>query len=394
MKRLGAFFAIILLVTAGCGGNRQGNRTDGIITVDVTKNYPQRELILQDFMDVEYIALETGGEFYTQGLVLAIGKEIILVKNQVNDGDIFVFDKTGKGIRKFNRKGQGGEEYVTLKEVFLDEDREEIFVCDNSSRKTIVYDFYGKFKRSFRFNEGARYQDVYNYDRDCFIWWNSAFEYSDESVDMPSFFISSKQDGSNIKEIRIPVENRKSTRISSSSNPETAFRHFLEYRAIIPFLDQWILFEISSDTMYRYLPDHSVQPFLVRTPSIQIQSMTDVFLFPNVFSDRYYFVTTVKNDFDFATMSSSPTNPLMYDRQEKSMFTCVVYNDDYSNKRRGHVNMAMKPLSGEIALYMRLNADELVENYEKGELKVKLKEIAVTLKEESNPVIMLVKHKK
>ena len=35
------------------------NQTNELITVDVTKNYPEKELTLQDFMDVEYIPLET-----------------------------------------------------------------------------------------------------------------------------------------------------------------------------------------------------------------------------------------------------------------------------------------------------------------------------------------------
>jgi hypothetical protein len=39
-------------------------------------------------------------------------------------------------------------------------------------------------------------------------------------------------------------------------------------------------------------------------------------------------------------------------------------------------------------------AYELVEAYEKGGLKGKLKEIAAELNEESNPVIMLAKYKK
>ena len=60
---------------AGCGRNKQGNESDGFITVDATANYPEKELILQDFTDVEYIALETTDEFLTQGAVRAIGNK-------------------------------------------------------------------------------------------------------------------------------------------------------------------------------------------------------------------------------------------------------------------------------------------------------------------------------
>lgn len=83
---------------ASCGNKEQS--TNDIITVDVSANYPQKELILQDFMDVEYIPLETTDEFITQGSVKAIGKNIIIVTNWINDGDIFIFDRSGKGIRK------------------------------------------------------------------------------------------------------------------------------------------------------------------------------------------------------------------------------------------------------------------------------------------------------
>jgi hypothetical protein len=56
--------------------------------------------------------------------------------------------------------------------------------------------------------------------------------------------------------------------------------------------------------------------------------------------------------------------------------------------------MKTRPLNNEIAIWQILEANQLVKSYQKGELKGKLKEIAATLAEESNPVIMLIKHKK
>lgn len=48
--------------------------TDELVTINVNKDYPEKELILQDIMDVEYIALETTDEFITHGNVMDIGK--------------------------------------------------------------------------------------------------------------------------------------------------------------------------------------------------------------------------------------------------------------------------------------------------------------------------------
>ncbi|GHU57547.1 hypothetical protein FACS189411_11400 [Bacteroidia bacterium] len=150
MNKLSIISAIIVLILSGCrGGNKQS--TDDIITVDVMASYPEKELILQDFMDVEYIPLETNDDFVCQGLMEDIGRNIMLVRNRINDGDIFVFDRKGKALRKINRKGQGGEEYANISRIILDEDNNEIFVESSSARKILVYDLYGNFKRSFKY---------------------------------------------------------------------------------------------------------------------------------------------------------------------------------------------------------------------------------------------------
>jgi hypothetical protein len=66
-------FSVIMLaaVIAGCTGCKHSGKqvTNDIVTVDVMASYPEKELILQDFMDVEYVPLETTDEFITQGLV-------------------------------------------------------------------------------------------------------------------------------------------------------------------------------------------------------------------------------------------------------------------------------------------------------------------------------------
>ena len=163
MKKETVIIAIALFTTIGIGGCTQSNTHNELITVDVTASYPEKELILQDFMEVEYIPLETTDEFVTQGATRAIGNKYIIVKNWKNDGDIFIFDvKTGKGLRKINRKGQGAEEYAYIGGVVLDEENNEIFV--SSAKKLLVYDLMGNFKRSISPTKGAEDLDVFNYE--------------------------------------------------------------------------------------------------------------------------------------------------------------------------------------------------------------------------------------
>ncbi|MDR2533359.1 MAG: 6-bladed beta-propeller [Tannerellaceae bacterium] len=389
MKKVSVIFPIILLAISGCIGNKQS--TDGFITVDVTANYPKKELILQDFMDVEYVPLETSDAFLTQGFVLCIGKDIVVAKNHVNDGDIFFFDRTGRGIKKINRKGQGGEEYTFVLGVTLDEERREMFVNDHSTLRILVYDLDGNFKRAFKHKQGAMYSSVYNFDLDNLLCYDDFIDNNAEG-NRQTFLIVSKQDGSITKEIQIPVDKQVLLPIimKDEVNNMTWAAAPRSHYPIIPYLDNYIIVKPSADTVYSYSPENTMTPFIVRTPPVQSMS-PEVFLLLSILTDRYYFMETVKREYDFETDNGFPATDLIYDNQEKAIFRYTVYNGDYSDKRT--VYMKTRPMNSEIATCQALQSDQLVEDYSNGKLKGRLKEIAAGLNEESNPVIMLIKHK-
>ena len=391
MKRSTTISAAILFVMFGfIGCNESRRQSEGLIIVDVTNtDYPIKELILQDFMDVEYIALETNDDFINQGFVQSIGQKIIVVKNGINDGDIFIYKrKTGEAIRKFNHKGQGAEEYVAISGIVLDEDKYEMFVTDNVTRRMLVYNLDGKYQRSFKFQKNAMYKKIYNFDKQNLICYNF-----NSSNDGQSFAIISKQDGSITQEIQIPFEEIKSIYIflRDEANDMTYGAAPYIYPIIPVPNNNWILVEPSSDTIYSYSSEYEMKPFLTRVPSIQSMN-PEVFLLPSVVTDRYCFMEIVKKEYSFSTGKGFPSTFLMYDRQEKSIFRYTVNNADYSYKNI--VNMVLSPESSEVAFYHKIEPSGLVDSYKKGELKGKLKEIASKLDPEDNPVIMLIKHKK
>ena len=366
--------------------NRQAGSVD-FITVDVRRSYSSRkELLLQDFMDVEYIALETNDDFLNQGVVLDIGKEIILVRNRIYDGDIFVYDRTGQALRKINHQGQGPKEYLRAYRAIMDEDKGEIFVCD--AFKVLVYDLYGEFKRSFPQKEdtGGGYLFIFNYDRDNLI----CYDHFNEVI---AFVLISKQDGHITKEIKIPFKEKKRLRQVSGNDPWDIVGPSGSDNSLIPYNGNWILSEFSSDTVYAFLQDYSLPPIIARTPSIQSMD-PEVMLVLRLLSDRYYFMEAIRNEYNWNTRSGFPRTFMMYDKQENAFLGYIVYNGDYSTQKEIYMN-AGRPVNHEIASWQPLEAHHLVESYRKGELKDgKLKEIAATLDEEDNPVIMLIKHRK
>lgn len=376
-----------LIVLFGCRSANE--KTADCISVDVNTTYSKKDLVLQDFMDVEYIPLETTDEFITKGFVRAIGQDFLLVTDQGQDGTIFVFDrKTGKGLRKINRLGQGPEEYTPFTELVLDEDTNEMFVVAYSARKIVVYDLCGNFKRSFGFaDDTSYYRSVFNYDEAQLICHKSYLPEIETKAS--SHVLVSKRDGSITREIQLPFEQTKTPVIIEGEATISP-----GFSLIVPTQNDWVLMRTSSDTIYDYSLDGSLNPIIVRTPSI-LSMNPEVFLFPTVITDRYYFMQTMKKEMNLTTFKGFPGVDLVYDKQENSVFECTVYNDDFLNKQP----VALGQKSGdvvnqEIATCVHLNAFDLVEALEKEELKGELKEIAMNLDEESNPVIMLIKHKK
>ncbi|MDR1403122.1 MAG: 6-bladed beta-propeller [Tannerellaceae bacterium] len=385
MKQIITISAVLLLaVLAGCGGNTQSN--DDLIIVDVSKSYPEKELILQDFMDVEYIALETTDEFLTQGLVQSVGKEYLLVKNRNSDGDIFIFDrKTGKGLRKINRQGQGPEEYTRINELILDESKGEIFVKSPGNR-ILAYDLYGRFKR--RLDLDWEVSSIFDYDDYNLICYDMS-DYHSKGEDRSKSYhvIISKLDGSITREIFIPFQTINTPIVIDGDRFLASYSYQIRLSR-----GKWTLMDASADTLYNYAPDGTLSPFIARTPSAHTME-PEVFLYMGIYTDRYYFMQTVKNVFDFEKGDGFYTDELVYDKEEKAMFQVTVYNGDYAEKRT--VAMTAKSISREIESVTSLDASRLVEIYRKGQLKDgQLKEIASRLDEEDNSVIMLVKQKK
>ena len=384
MKKLNIILSAILLVMfVGCKDSKHLN--DALIHIDLSKSYPKKELILQDFMDVEYVPLETTDDFLTQGIVKAVGKEYLVVTNRFNDGEIFIFHrKTGKGIRKINRQGQGGEEYTRINEIVLDENNDEIFV-KTLGNKILVYDLYGNFKRCLALDREV--SSVFDYDKDHLICYDMTDYHSKGEERTKSYHIMiSKQDGSITNDIYIPFKTINTPIVKDKD------RFIANYSYQIRLSNGEVtLMDTSADTLYNYASDGTLIPFVTRIPPVNTMN-PEVFLYMGIHTDRYYFMEAVNNVFNFEKGNGFHSDILMYDKIEKAIYQVTVYNNDYIEKRP--VAMTAKSINREVESVTTLNASPLIETFKKGKLKEgPLKEIVSKLNDEDNPVIMVVKQK-
>lgn len=377
---------LLMVISTGCNSTKN-DQSLNIISVDVKSNYPERTFMLQDIMDVEYIPLETTDEFITKGVIETVGNDIILARNWGNNGDIFLFDRhTGKGLKKINRFGQGAEEYSQITSLILDEINKEIFVKDNPARKIIVYDYSGNFKRAFGFKDTGFYVEISDYDKDqllCFMGYLP-------EVENPSstHLLISKTNGEITKEITLPYGELETPVIIEGEASITP-----GFCQTVPFDNDWVLMRTSSDTIYRYSREKGTEPLLVRYPSVHKMDKK-VFLFPYLFTSRYYFMQAMEKSVDFKTMKGFPTTDLVYDVQDKAIYTYKMYNQDFSDDRQ--LSLSIKPntvSNSNVATFQVLQTNNLLTALNKDKLRSPLKDIALKLDEEANPVVMLIKYK-
>ena len=116
---------------------------------DMRKEYPAKDLYIQDIADVEYLPIETNDSMLWLGREINYVDDDIIMAANDKSGVLFHDRKSGKALYSFHRKGNGPEEYRALSSVAYDKEKNEVFVLDMMSSKDYVYDDKVKFIRKF-----------------------------------------------------------------------------------------------------------------------------------------------------------------------------------------------------------------------------------------------------
>ena len=55
---------LLFILLTGCQSGNQKPQTGNLPVIDLSKNYPKKEIRLQDIADIEYVPLETKDDVY------------------------------------------------------------------------------------------------------------------------------------------------------------------------------------------------------------------------------------------------------------------------------------------------------------------------------------------
>ena len=386
MKRIFYSVAFMLaLLATGCGDANQ--KPSALPQIDVRTNYPEKEICLQDVAEVSYIALDSQDGILFRGNVNDFSDKGIVIMDSQNNRLIF-FDKQGKFQHVIQRQGQGPEEYSMMLDALVDWDKEDVFVFDSGSR-IVVYSLDGTFKRKLPLNANLVQHDAY-------IWSDSQlvacrygnWDKDEKLVPYQPIVLLSKEDGK-MDSLSYRKEHSFPTYIGAKE---------MNIRIHWPSLDKLngdvYVNDLSADTIYRLdARTLALQPVMTRTPSVTLDDLDGYFMDLKGVSSQYYFLHFLARqasmDSHFVMVDEKSRNAV-YDRKEGKVYHPKFTNKDYSSMEKIHLNFCEEENACAI---VQLEAFKLIEALEAGELGGELKTIAESLKEEDNPVLMVVKFK-
>ena len=377
--------ACCLICSYACTSQPQS--TTGIPVVDFEKEYPQKDLLVSENADVEYVRLETTDEVLLDGLAglyLSVTDRYIVTNNS-KEGRIFVFNRQGKHLYNFMRKGNSGEEFMYAKKVRVDDKAEEIFVLD-ARNKVLVYTLDGKFKRVLDLPKDMRADDLWNYDDEWLLSYDN-YNLDREGLTCAEqpFFLISKKDGQ-VKRIGVNAKDRIGPRIYFEKNGQRGVMA-VSMNYIYKNGDEFVLSELGNDTVFM-LKNDEISPLLVRTPGSKdkdVRSMTSV---PLKLGD---YIEVVEAPKELKMESGKIETKSVYLNLKTGECFDLNLKDDVSFVEPSAVRSSEYVEAPKNHILSMPNTDRLFRWKEEGKLKGKLAEMVDEMKEDDNPILIIYK---
>ena len=389
---------ILLTLLLSCAGSSSQSLSNELIKIDVKKEYPKKDIVLNDIAEITYIPLETN-----DSSVIHPYFEMSLSTNTIIAGDyfqskLFFFNKKGDYLGGFKRCcGQSGEEYHSLNLFAVDYTQKELYVYDRFFfSRILVYDFSGNFKRRIKLPKQVWLRHLYVYDDKNLIgyskWsWHGNFDGKSDVLEENPYYFIDRQTGA-MSPVPITIKKRISDDVRFRD--EKTGESWLTSLYMDPMLktkDGFIIADPSLDTVYHFVNDvlTPVTVFKNRDMEENLVDLHSVIFY----SDRYLLLTVQKKEVDYArkTLVNHPHNLLFCDRETQEICEATFYISDMTLKLKiDSYDVSEIP---DNMFVTRFTAGDLKWLLDQGFLKGELKKIAENLDEEANSVMMIAKFK-
>jgi hypothetical protein len=139
---------LILFVFVACTGNKIEDSKD-VTTIKLV--YEEGKVIKQsDFMESRHVILleDTDEKYIGEISKLYIVDSLFIIEDQITRSAFF-YTQQGKLISKIQSHGRGKGEYASLNSTWLNYEKKEFAIYDNTLRKILLFNLKGEFVREF-----------------------------------------------------------------------------------------------------------------------------------------------------------------------------------------------------------------------------------------------------
>jgi hypothetical protein len=366
--------------------NEGADNQQKIPVIDKTKHYPKKAF--EPEVEISYIPLETSKDILLDkdAHVYYVSDKRMLITNFLH-GDVFIFDMNGKALSHFNEKGRDG--YIFINYALYDELNKEVFIVDQISDKILVYSENGARKRILHLQGSLSIAEIYNFDANTLLAFHE--HQSGPVIEKQPYIFISKKDGSILsrQNITTPKANPR-VLVTRNGNSGSWYRIETNYSGNCKFGKEFILANMSCDTIYLLKQDKTVVPLFVQSPSVfseppiitSVGMKTDDFVTFYVFPYDLNKARKKNESGEKQNGSNTEVKKLMYEFKTGQFFE--LEKNEYTAEK---VDVPANT-SAEL-MYPWILKSWL----ERGKLKGELKKIATKVNATDNPVVRIAKFK-
>jgi len=384
-KKIVLYLLFLSIFIISCSSDKQLHKE--LSYIDIKNDYPEKEIYLTDIADVTYLHLNTKNEdFIYKGRIDYVTQNTIIVVDRSSQSVLF-FSKDGNPKSRFNRKGQGPEEYTDVGYIMYDETTEEVFISPDFSDHIKVYSISGEYKRKLTFPQiNIDGQMVFFDDQSIMVydntnlWQNIREKYSGEKMVLAkqyvdsSFYLISKTDGKVLDYITLPSKNID----LGYSDPEGGFFGQVNYARVRKSPDGLFLYNPENDTVFLYGKDRTLTPYMHKRPLLSdLNPITAMDICMD--AGKFQFMSI----YPYSTDGKTPeAKDFMRDKKTGEIFRQKFILSDYKGKDF-YINPRL-PNYYENEYHFELDLFDVKEAYRENKLSGKLKELAASLNEDED----------
>jgi len=371
------------------------SRTENLPVIDFSKTYAEKVITLRDFADLEYIALETTDDvLLSDGSVLSYISDNYFFVHDNKSGELFIFNRAGKIVSHFNRKGQGPGEYPQssrLRTIF-DEKNKEIFVC-SYSKSIYVYSLSGEYKRTLNINALEYRSKVFNFDDETLLFYDEHIIDLDNQSNLNTnpYSLISKKDGSQISVLDFYLPKRNSIYLTQKEGKNQRMTAYF-FPSSMYYGKDFVIADISSDTLYLLTQNWTLTPLLTRKPSTHATSgLTNIWT-TLLTTDKFLLISNFP--IDLSNPGSGGKSSQLLFEFNTSNITEVSFIDLDIVSRNGRWQPGDGPATDKKNITAELIwPSNIINAYKAKRLKGNMEKFAKTLNEDDNPVVRIIKFK-